>query len=344
VVRLWTGERQIFERGRQLLEAARYADIVTFQWNRASLAAGQQRHALRRRGPRFRVLLNLNDWTYLAPLVAGKYRSDVHDVPAHVAVRALRSATRDAVHSKFIVTDSRVLLTSANVDSTGQYNIALELAGAICADFRADFARLWARGTAIADLPDVMGPDGSDYDQEGTSTPPSEGGAQRVERVGRLMLLSSAMRARPDQNAGWRALLRSAVARVRVITPNMHAPSFLAELRGATARGVRVQLVVPQHFNVAQSALMDGATTESVLALPFMARVEVRFHPHMHAKYLSADGRHAVVGSGNHDPQSWEHSVEHNVLVDDAAIVARMDAFWFAPLWARAQAPRPVLG
>ena len=38
-----------------------------------------------------------------------------------------------------------------------------------------------------------------------------------------------------------------------------------------------------------------------------------------HVKYLSADNKIAIVGSGNMDSQSWNHSHEFNVLVDNAS-------------------------
>jgi phosphatidylserine/phosphatidylglycerophosphate/cardiolipin synthase-like enzyme len=55
--------------------------------------------------------------------------------------------------------------------------------------------------------------------------------------------------------------------------------------------------------------------------------------PANHAKFISADGEVAIIGSGNMDQMSWKHSRELNILIDDAASAGKLDAIVFEPYW-----------
>ncbi len=54
-----------------------------------------------------------------------------------------------------------------------------------------------------------------------------------------------------------------------------------------------------------------------------------------HVKYASFDGRVSIVGSANMDTQSWSHSREINVVVDDPAVTAAWDTALFEHDFAR---------
>jgi len=41
-----------------------------------------------------------------------------------------------------------------------------------------------------------------------------------------------------------------------------------------------------------------------------------------HVKFMAVDGQIAILGSGNHDTQSWFHSQEVNVMVDSPELVS----------------------
>lgn len=40
-----------------------------------------------------------------------------------------------------------------------------------------------------------------------------------------------------------------------------------------------------------------------------------------HVKFMAIDGQCAIIGNGNQDTQSWVHSQEMNVLIDDKKLV-----------------------
>lgn len=105
---------------------------------------------------------------------------------------------------------------------------------------------------------------------------------------------------------------------------------FRKLLMRATARGVRVRLLVQGHTDHPFFQLAARALYRELLA----AGVEIaEYHAsELHAKVAVVDGHWATVGSSNIDPFSLLLAREANVLVDDRAFAealrARLDAAW----------------
>jgi len=45
-----------------------------------------------------------------------------------------------------------------------------------------------------------------------------------------------------------------------------------------------------------------------------------------HVKAMTVDDEVAIVGTGNHDPQSWYHSRENNLVIDDMGVTRHIKA------------------
>ncbi len=156
----------------------------------------------------------------------------------------------------------------------------------------------------------------------------------------------------------WIELIQGAQSEINVITPNLSDDDFKDQIADAVKRGVTVNLVTGRLFNVADGGINNlgqgGTNLEAVsyirerigTAHPNADLFNVRWYSldndrqiyqnsgkQTHAKYFSVDGIIVVVGSGNQDTQSWNHSQEFNVLIDDPSTTALLDAQMFMVTW-----------
>jgi len=163
------------------------------------------------------------------------------------------------------------------------------------------------------------------------------------------------------QDAATLALFQSAAKVVKVESPNMNARAA-DEAFAAAKRGVDVRVVLSFGFNAAAERMSvgpidgGGSNEDTVRALyarmkkdpSACGKLSVRWVSKdgarattqgeagsSHVKFLTADGQVGMVGSANQDVTSWFFTRETNVVVDDAAAVAEMDARVFDADWAR---------
>jgi phosphatidylserine/phosphatidylglycerophosphate/cardiolipin synthase-like enzyme len=177
-------------------------------------------------------------------------------------------------------------------------------------------------------------------------------------------------------NAWAKGLLAAVSASARTIalsSPNMNAPPLEGALVEAMGqRNVRVALLLPAERNEPQVNALGGyGSNENAMRVinactvvararsgPESQRLVTNFEPRwwvaegdrapfagdgpgcFHAKFASFDGRTVIVGSGNLDDQSFFHSTETSLLIDDAVVTRRLSAVLFEPEWLRAQPVR----
>ncbi|KAL8391829.1 hypothetical protein RB595_002146 [Gaeumannomyces hyphopodioides] len=148
------------------------------------------------------------------------------------------------------------------------------------------------------------------------------------------------------QNAAWLAALRYATDSVFIQSPTLNAEPLLPAIVEACERGVHVTCFICLGYNdIGELLPKQGGHNEMIAhrlhaALSPAGRRCLHYHWYVgrdcaapltqsrrlrscHVKLLVADGRVAVVGSGNQDTQSWMHSQEVNVLLDLPPPVAR---------------------
>ncbi len=119
--------------------------------------------------------------------------------------------------------------------------------------------------------------------------------------------------------------IHQARERIVIVTPYfIPDEDLLGALQTATARGVRVDIVVSQVVdqrlvNLSQSSYYDGLLSAGVRIHQYRGYL-------LHAKNVGIDGRLGIVGSSNVDLRSFQLNQEASLLLYDAASIARLDA------------------
>ncbi|SCV72211.1 BQ2448_4905 [Microbotryum intermedium] len=156
---------------------------------------------------------------------------------------------------------------------------------------------------------------------------------------------------RVPQDAAWLAALRYAEKNVFIQTPTLNAAPLVRAVieacskGGKDKQGIPVTVYLGLGFNdKGESVPFQGGTNEEVTVRLYKAlrRVKKEHNLHIywycgkdqikplnaihksrncHVKFMSVDGIVAIVGNGNGDSQSFMHSQEANIMIDDATIV-----------------------
>lgn len=207
-------------------------------------------------------------------------------------------------------THRKVLLVDGRVGFTGGVGIAEEwdgdargpdewrdtqirVRGPAVAGLHAAFVQNWSETAGVPDEPD---------DRYPSLTSEGEHTVQVVRGTATLGW--------DDMQTAWYALLTSAERRITLQTAYF-APDqpFLTLVREVSARGVRVQLLLPgPHFDKKVSRLASERHYTALLA----NGVEVyRFQPTMlHTKVVTVDDEVAMIGSSNFNRRSLDHDEE----------------------------------
>lgn len=150
------------------------------------------------------------------------------------------------------------------------------------------------------------------------------------------------------------SVLKNAQHDVHIMSPNLNDNDSKTAILEAARHGVKVEIVIPRHFNdktgvkPGQGGTNEQNIKELLAAMPADKRknLEIKFfngikectgHAQQtaHTKYLTADGQISIVGSSNHDTQSWNHSRETNLLVDSREVTAQWESQVFGPSFKR---------
>lgn len=275
------------------------------------------------------------------------------------------------LHSKSLVVDGLVaVVTGANPEGDQSYDVGLhdaafrlegDVARALAAEFENAWVNAWqwtcgSRSDDVDDCtvtPRRSGRLALSPDDLGLVEPPCEP-LLVVGRPANTDLFSGDLEV--SQNHAFLAAIRNARQRIRILSPRLDMPIVLEALADAAARGVTIEAVVPQGFDDEGEILpLQGGRSVDAMALLFeLAEERGVEHPcrllrigwysrdgvepvigttplASHAKYFSADGEVAIVGSANHNRQGWSHSREVDVVVGVPEVVAAWDAQLFEP-------------
>lgn len=149
------------------------------------------------------------------------------------------------------------------------------------------------------------------------------------------------------QDIAWLSAMRYAKRSVFIQTPTFNASPIIAATLNACRRGIQVTLYLDLGFNDQGEVIpFQGGTNEEVVHRMYTAlncegngaekHLEVFWYTstdqtrpldaaikkrNCHVKFMSVDDQIAILGSGNHDTQSWFHSQEVNALVDSPELV-----------------------
>lgn len=356
--------RAIFGRMRDLIAGAEHEVLfLTYTWEAGCKPArqivdGLRALAAKRKatgGPPVRAWFMVNGGWFAKRTAIKAMREDLAqlDLAPWVDVRLVRHKHKllGALHTKSLVVDGEVaVVTGANPEAKHDgdapwYDLGFAVHGQAAWAVREDFAQVW-RKVVHEELPPLALPPAH----------PDDVPVFAISRQGRGNPLS---RSHQDpQGRAYLAALDGAQRSIRILTPNLNYAPVKEALVRAAARGVRVQLVFSLGFNRdAENRILQGghnAKTATWLGGRILehdlppGRLQVRWYSHdgrlpvdgsgphaMHAKYLSVDDQLVIVGSTNLDTQSWLHSRELDLLVDDPATTRGWDAQVFLPVWER---------
>ena len=151
------------------------------------------------------------------------------------------------------------------------------------------------------------------------------------------------------QNEAWLSAIRNAKKTIFIQTPDLNATPLLPALVDAVKRGVTVTYYVCLGYNDAGELLpMQGGHNEGVANKLYKQldkpeereRLNVHYYTaadqnipihnsfksrSCHIKILIADSALGIMGNGNQDTQSWYHSQEVNVMIDDEETCRRWE-------------------
>jgi cardiolipin synthase len=232
-----------------------------------------------------------------------------------------RFAPRRRDHRKILVVDGAVAFT-------GGLNIGDEYADGLAGGARGDVwrdAHVRIEGPCVRDLEAVFLESWFRADGPALAWHALlEGESPRAGNVRCAVLSDGPSHRRRRMRELLISALREAEREVRLVSPYF-APGrrVLEVLAEASARGVRVVLLLAGNrtdhpsLRRASRAVLPGLLERGVRVLEYDVEM-------MHAKLACFDESWAIVGSSNLDRQSFEHSYEVNLVIEDAGVAKRL--------------------
>jgi phosphatidylserine/phosphatidylglycerophosphate/cardiolipin synthase-like enzyme len=287
--------------------------------------------------------------------------------PRHVRfeLAGFPHVTFGALHVKTVVVDGRrAIITGANPQAHHDYaepwrDAGFRIAGEVALALQDDFDDAWARAKRW-----TCGSAERSFEECAVDTQPIEHAFPFHAGVGDDCLTMLVVTRGSDPTIGnnrldnpqaqaFLAAFAAATSHIHIQTPNLNDDAAKQALLAAVQRGVRVDVVLSKGFNDTTEALPgQGGTNEKNVDELYEAleaagvsdpcsKLRFRWHAKdgvavvgnghyaSHAKYASVDDAIAIVGTANMDTQSWNHSREVNVVVDDPEITQAWDAQLF---------------
>ena len=161
------------------------------------------------------------------------------------------------------------------------------------------------------------------------------------------------------QDQGWLIAMSNAQSFINIETPNINDDTFQNAVIEAIKRGITINLMTSKGFNdTTEKYLAQGGTNEEIAKklqtrvakeVPAMKeKLKIKWYSKdgknpiiggaanaSHTKFMSIDSNIAIVGSGNMDTQTWNHSREFNILIDSPEITKIIDNDFFNGDWER---------
>ncbi|KAI9592781.1 hypothetical protein BDF19DRAFT_425172 [Syncephalis fuscata] len=259
------------------------------------------------------------------------------------------------LHSKTMTIDGRkVIVGSRNIDSASGLELLVDIEGPVALAARNDFFHIWRTARPTSDGESEYGMNRHSSENSAVPMPllhqpmpittpdmvpilvAPHNWESRVE-LHKVMDL---------QNVAWIVAMNSAKQNVFIQTPNFNVPDIRQIVADTVRRGVKVDLVTSYHFEDVGEALYPDSQADGTnhIALKqlyntvglnnfkpptnfqacwFVGRqqppkTEPDKNNWSHVKFMNVDNEIALFGSGNQDAQSWFHSQEFNLVIDDA--------------------------
>jgi len=232
------------------------------------------------------------------------------------------------VHDKMVIVDGKTLVIgSRNLDTFKGYDYWTQVEGPIALSARKDFFRLWRE------------------DEPAVPT----GAGEKVPGAVPMVYLSR----REDgnwlaedldntQDQAFLKALEVAKDHVYIQTPNFQTRAMADKVIETVKRGVRVTIITSFSYQVLTSKFYQGSAGNDYDTMKYMykalsAEEAARLNecwfigkkiktgaPNKddmsHVKFMAIDDELIIVGSSNQDAQTWYHSNESDLLIDDPVV------------------------
>lgn len=232
-----------------------------------------------------------------------------------------------AIHSKLIIVDGRtVIIGSKNVDEFEGFEYANRVEGAVANTARADFEDAWKEPLPPAPKTTITRARNGEYSLLYLPRTTSH----------RIFDINEDN----PQDQAWLKAMDVAQNHVFIFTPSFNCKTFFDKVIETVRRGIFVTMItnfkyedtihkiypenVGDNIKTVQDIykrLDDDEVAERLNICYFLgSRVQPPKPDEVelsHVKFMSVDDEFYIYGSGNHDAQSWHHSREVNLLVDD---------------------------
>jgi len=258
-------------------------------------------------------------------------------------VKTFHKPVFGAIHSKLLIVDGHILVTgSKNIDDFFGSEYSAWLDGSIAMSARNDFIHAWGKAIGPAPPNAVLHP-------RHVELP-----LLYLPRVPNANLFVN--RDDNPQDQAWIKAMELAEKKVIIMSPNFTAKQILSMTLDTVRRGVQVlvvtsfeyqdqlEFVYPFNEGSDKAAVdkmyadlqnLDPAAVKNLNVCWFLGK---RVQPPKpaknemaHAKFMAVDDEFVIFGSGNQESQSWFHSREANVLVDDAKATKKILDALFEP-------------
>jgi cardiolipin synthase len=308
-----------------MLEAIRQARLsvsfVTYIFDRdeVGLEFAKALGEASRRGVQVRVLIDAAGTRYSFPTILHTLRREgvryARFLPAFALWRLVAMNLR--THRKILVADGKLGFTGGINIRMGHWlarqpkrpvqDIHFRVSGPVVAQLQEAFADDWLFTTREALRDEAWFPE--------------------LARAGEV--LARGVTDGPDEDfekLRWTLLGALSIARysVRIVTPYfLPDPSLTSALNLAAMRGVKVEIILPVHSNLAFVDWASRAMWWQVLE--HGCEIWLTPPPFDHSKLMIVDGCWVLVGSANWDPRSLRLNFEYNLECYDLDLARRLD-------------------
>jgi phosphatidylserine/phosphatidylglycerophosphate/cardiolipin synthase-like enzyme len=278
-----------------------------------------------------------------------------------------------SLHSKYLVVDGKyTIVTGANVENVYDFNenawhdTGYMFEGPLAKTVLKDFDEAWEKHARHMECKDRKF--AKDCQEVNYSERPNRDYQKNYNYSSGFPVIALAKTGKDlfsneinnPQDQAWLAVMENAASHINIESPNINDDAFLKAVVETVKRGINVNILTGNGNNdTAENVPGQGGTNiEAVKKLQSAVikeipaqkdKLQIRWYSRdgvnpvlgrearaSHTKFMSADAKVAIVGSGNLDTQSWNQSREFNVLIDDASVTQNIENAFFNKDWEKA--------
>ena len=258
---------------------------------------------------------------------------DDHDI----LMRSIHLPIFGTIHCKFMVIDREIaILSSNNIQDRPNIELGIQLRGSAVCGFIDMFRKLWYfKNTDTADVK---------VNHEQIFEVRNDEGDIDILFANRRAYGGFSKDIETPQNRAWWTMMSMARLEIFICSPTFNSDHAIESVLDACCRNTRVTLLVTKWFNDSKESLPFQGGTNAFAIRRLRSQLKsvdkekfliVRWYvgsrekvPHVgvhnHVKFLSIDKQICMLGNGNMDTQSWYHSMEVNLIINDERITTEM--------------------